>query len=163
MTSRALLRHRRQPHLIVGSIIITACASPSPDVETVKAEIAEARSAFWEAHEQGDAEALASAVTEDAVLLAPGMDDVRGRDALREAARQMFSAWTIEDFTIVEQEMRIHLPFAYELATYTETIRIADSSPRLVRGRYLLIWHKDDDGVWRVDRNMFHFITPAPF
>lgn len=160
---RALPPNRHHAHIVLGVAIFTACASPSPDVERAMAEIAEVRNAFWEAHERGDAEALASAVTEDAVLFAPGMDDVSGRDALREAARQMFSAWTIEDFTIVEQEMRVHLPFAYELATYTETITVGDGPAAAVRGRYLLVWRKDDDGVWRVNRNMFHFITPAPF
>jgi len=36
-----------------------------------------------------------------------------------------------------------------------------DATP--VRGRYLIVWRQEEDGTWRVDRNMFHFITPAPF
>ncbi len=125
--------------------------------------IAEAGKAFWNAHESGDADALAVLVTDSAVLFAPGMEEVRGRDALRDAAQQMFAMMTIGDFTIIEQELEVRGSSAYELATYSETIQIGDGDATPVRGRYLLVWRKEADGAWRVDRNLFHFITQAPF
>jgi ketosteroid isomerase-like protein len=102
-------------------------------------------------------------VTDSAVLFAPGMEEVRGRDALKIAAQQMFEMMTISDFNIIAQELTVHGSVAYELATYSETLQVGDGDPTPVRGRYLLVWRQEADGAWRVDRNMFHFITPAPF
>ncbi len=48
-------------------------------VEKAEAEITATRDAFWAAHGKGDTKALASFLTEDARLLAPGMDDVRDK------------------------------------------------------------------------------------
>ncbi len=163
MTLRLLLWHRARVHLAFCAAILTACGGGSQDAETAKADIAEVRQAFWDAHERGDATALAELVTETGVLLGPGMEEVRGRDALRDAAEQMFGMMTIRDFTILSLEVEVHGSSAYELATYSETIQVGDGDATAVRGRYLIVWRQEEGGMWRVDRNMFHFITPAPF
>lgn len=120
-----------------------------------------AQAAFWEAHEQGDAEALAALVTDDALLWAPGMDEVGGREAIHAAAEGMFAAMSISDFDIESRELVVHGDTAYELATYSETLTYKGAAPSAVRGRYLIVWKRDVDGEWRVHRNMFHFVTGA--
>jgi hypothetical protein len=75
-----------------------ACApKPSPEPDP-RPDIDAAQAAFWAAHEEGDAEALAALVTDQAVLWGPGMDEVSGREGLRAAAEGMFSAMSISDF-----------------------------------------------------------------
>jgi len=161
MTLGALLSQRARAYLALG--IVTACGGQAQDVDSAEAAIAEARRAFWDAHERGDADALVELATDDAALFAPGMEEVRGRDALRDAARQMFDAMTVEDFTIIQQEVEVHGSSAYELTTYSETLQMGDGDPTPVRGRYLIVWRQGEDGTWRVHRNLFHFITPSPF
>ena len=122
------------------------------------AEIAAVRDAFWAAHERGDAAALASLVTEDGLLWAPGMEEVRGREAVLAAAEGMFSAMSVSAFEIESTELEIHGDRAYELTTYSETITPTGGPASQARGRYLIVWQRGSSG-WRVHRNMFHFIT----
>lgn len=161
MALRKPLLHRTHIYLTLG--FLTACGSQSQDVDAAKVAIAETRQAFWDAHEMGDADALVELMTDDAALFAPGMEEVRGRDALLEAARQMFEVMTVEDFAIIDQEVEVHGSSAYELTTYSETLQMGDGDPTPVRGRYLIVWKQGEDGTWRVHRNLFHFITPSPF
>jgi uncharacterized protein (TIGR02246 family) len=138
-----------------------ACApKPSPEPDP-RPDIDAAQAAFWAAHEEGDAEALAALVTDQAVLWGPGMDEVSGREGLRAAAEGMFSAMSISDFEIQSRELTVHGDIAYELATYSETVTYQGAEPSAVTGRYLIVWRKEADGAWRVHRNMFHFVSGA--
>lgn len=120
-----------------------------------------ARAAYWAAHENGDADALADLVTEDAILWAPGMEEVRGRSAIRAAAQAMFTALRVTAFEIDSRELTVHGELAYELATYSETLAYEGTEPSPVRGRYMIVWKREDDGQWSVHRNMFHFVSGA--
>jgi ketosteroid isomerase-like protein len=104
------------------------------------------------------AAALASLVTDDGLLWAPGMEEVRGRGTMLAAAQGMFSAMSISDFEIESTELDIHGDRAYELTTYSETITPTGGPASQARGRYLIVWQKESAG-WRVHRNMFHFIA----
>ena len=146
--------------LLLVACVAGCSAEPVPEVDP-RPEIDAARDAFWDAHEQGDADALASAVTADALLWGPGMDEVRGRDAIRAAGEGMFAAMSISDFEIESSELSVHGNSAYELATYSETVTYEGAEPSAVRARYLIVWKRDTDGEWRVHRNMFHFISGA--
>jgi uncharacterized protein (TIGR02246 family) len=139
--------------------LVTVSSEAQASAEKAKAEIAAVRDAFWAAHGKADAKALASLVTEDARLLAPGMEDVRGRQAIEAGAAQMFQALAVEGFTIESSEITVHGDSAYELATYSETLRPRGGSPSPARGRYLIVWKRDAAGRWKVHRNMFHFIS----
>ena len=146
--------------LVAGVIaLVTASAEARTGADKAKAEIAAARDAFWAAHADADARALASLLTEDARLLAPGMDDLRGRQAIEAGAVQMFEALAVEDFRIESSEITIHGDSAYEISTYSETLRPRGGAPSPARGRYLIVWKRDPAGKWKVHRNMFHFIS----
>lgn len=140
-------------------LCLPACEPNSGSEAETLPGINAARAAFWEAHEQGDAQAFAALVTEDAVLWAPGMEEVRGRPAILKAAEGMFTAMDISHFEIESMEVDIHGNLAYELATYSETVTYEGAEPTSARGRYLIVWRKDADGHWRAHRNMFHFIA----
>ena len=127
--------------------------------EKAKVEIAAARDAFWAAHGKADAKALANLLTPDARLLAPGMEDVRGREAIEAAATQMFQSLAVEGFTIESSEITVHGDSACELTTYSETLRPRGGQPTPAKGRYLIVWQRDSRGQWKVHRNMFNFIT----
>lgn len=141
-------------------LMVTAgLADAQTAVEKAKAEIAATRDAFWAAHGKADAKALASFLTEDAQLLAPGMEDVRSRQAIEAAAVQMFQSMTVEGFTIVSSELTVHGDSAYELTTYSETLRPRGGQATPAKGRYLIVWKRDATGKWKVHRNMFNFIS----
>lgn len=125
---------------------------------TVAAEIAAARDAFWAAHENGDAAALAELATDDCIVWAPGMEELRGRQMVLDGARGMFSAMAISDFALESCELELFGERAYEFATYSERITPTGGVASPVRGRYLIAWKREPEG-WRVQRNMFHFVS----
>jgi uncharacterized protein (TIGR02246 family) len=146
------------PVLLVSFGCMATTARPAADASAqARVEITRARDAFWAAHERGDAKGLAMQLTNDAVLFAPDMGEVRGRTAIEDAARQMFAQLSVRNFKILSQELDICGDTAYELTTYSETLQPAGAAANDVRGRYLIVWRRDTDGAWRVHRNLFNF------
>ena len=135
--------------------------SGRPSTAKAEAEIARSRDAFWAAHERGDAVAMAAYLTEDAVLMAPGSPSVRGRTAIQAAATQMFTSLRITDFKILSSEVSVLDSTAYELTSYTETLRPTAGLPSPVEGRYLIVWLRGPDGQWRLHRNLFNMAGGA--
>ena len=110
MFSHSKLVGRHYLVLIAGASVLGACAGGSDaDRLSAEAEIAAARDAFWRAHEQGDASGLAATFAEDGVLLAPGVDAVRGRAEIEAAARQMFTSMAISKFVILSLERALRV------------------------------------------------------
>jgi len=64
--------------ILVSLLLTSSCVQDVSDPVAEREAIAEARSAFWDAHEEGNAGALAAVLTDSAVLWAPGMNEVRG-------------------------------------------------------------------------------------
>jgi uncharacterized protein (TIGR02246 family) len=149
---------RHVASLFVVLLTVLGCATRQGSDQR-RSEIEEARSAFWEAHGRGDARALAALVTEDAILMAPGMPDIRGRGAIRNTAEQMFAALSISDFKIERSEIEVLRDTAYEVTSYSETLRPTGGKPDSVQGRYLIVWKRGRDGVWRVHRNLFNMAS----
>src|SRR5688500_3311591 len=140
---------RESAMLWLGLALFTpACAGRTtwtPDIDAAavaRPEIAAARDAFWSAHEKADAAAMGARLTEDAVLYAPGMGEVRGRAAIEDAARQMFTQLRMTNFRIHTQELDISGDTAHELSTYSQTVHPSGGVPNTVRGRYLIVWRR---------------------
>ena len=143
---------------LLGSGCAAATARQSADSSAqARADIERTRDAFWAAQERADASAFAMHLTDDAILFAPGMGEVRGRAAIEEAARNMFSQMRVTNFRILGQELEICGDTAYELTTYSETLQPTGAAASNVRGRYLIVWRRGSDGAWRVHRNLFNF------
>lgn len=148
--------------LLHFSLVVLALAAACATQNTGKRQIGEverARDQFWEIHGRGDAAALADALTDDAILMAPGVPDLRGRAAVRAAAEQMFSALRITDFKIQTSEIDVIGDTAYEVSTYSETLHPKDGVPTPVQGRYLIVWKQRADGRWLIHRNLFNFAS----
>lgn len=147
--------------VVAAAVQASACTARSDPEPDPRPDIDAAQAAFWAAHEEGDAQALTALLTDEAILWAPGMEEVSGREALYAAVEGMFAAMTISDFEIDSRELAVHGDLAYELATYSETLTYQGAEPSAVRGRYLIVWKREADGAWRVHRNMFHFVSGA--
>lgn len=145
-------------------VALSACVGADQPAEESSADadraaIIEASDAFMRAHEEGDAAAVVQMFTTDGRLMAPGAEDAEGREALLQMAEGFFASVDIRDFELVSRELTIHGDAAYELASYTETLQSAGEAPASVAGRYLIVWHRQPDGSWKVHRNMFNFTT----
>ena len=139
----------------------TAAAPRS--TETAEAEVRQASERFWSTQAQRDAAAVASQFTDGGILMVPGVADAVGRNAVRELLQKRFTDMRVENHKVEGREIQVTGDTAYEMASFAQTHVGLDASFRAT-GRYLLLWQREADGVWRVHRHLWNFsgMTPLP-
>lgn len=120
-------------------------ASPQSDVgEDVRSEIEQADRRFGEAIARGDAQGAAREVyTEDAVILPPGADIVRGRDSIVEFWRQAAAGMNLERADLSTVELRKAGDFVHQIG---RAVLVAGGQQ--VEAKYTMLW-KQEDGRWK--------------
>jgi uncharacterized protein (TIGR02246 family) len=103
---------------------------------------------YLDAFNSGDFERVASYWTEDAVSCPPVGDEIRGRAALREFYRQIFTthAPRISDYAY---ECRFSADLVFVRESWTVTMNPRGQQPQSHKGRSLWIGRREADGVWR--------------
>jgi len=110
------------------------------------------RDAEWAtaASEGRDLERILSYWTDDAVVFAPGLPAVVGKDALRQYVQASMQipgfriSWTSTDVTFSPDGK-----LAYIFSRNAVTMNAADGTPATSEGRAVTIWRRESDGQWR--------------
>jgi uncharacterized protein (TIGR02246 family) len=129
-----------------------ACQAPTPEAGPLSdddvAAIISLRDRWVQAELEGDWDAWATLLTEDAVQMPPNHSAIEGRTAIK-AWAETFPTITDVAFTPIETNGRDGL--AYIRGTYSITI-MAEGMPEPVTdsGSYVQILRKQPDGSWRV-------------
>jgi uncharacterized protein (TIGR02246 family) len=109
------------------------------------------------AFNRGDAAGLAALYTENGQVLPPNSDFVTGKEAIQ-------GFWqAVMDMGIKEAELEIveaqdHGDTAIEVSTFA---LLGDEGQVLDKGKYIVIW-KQEDGQWKLHRDIFNSSMPAP-
>jgi uncharacterized protein (TIGR02246 family) len=117
-----------------------------------KATIEKLNNAWTAAFNKGDAQAVAAMYAEDAYVLPPGSDIVKGRAAIeafwRQAAQQMGDA----KLTTLDV-----LPLGRNAAREIGTVSLKTKSqpPQEVVGKYAVVWRKID-GRWKLATDIWN-------
>ena len=137
----------KQPH---------TTAKPTPPIDPVAArhEIEAANQAFIVALKQADLKAIADAFEPDAILLPPGADAVRGRDAITKFFAGFVARATIVETSSMTLDVTVSGQSAYETGLYTMTTRTGDAPEVADHGKYVVVWNHDSDGHWRMARDI---------
>jgi len=93
----------------------------------------------------GNAPAIASAYTEDAVLLPPNAPMVKGRQAIQEFFKELPK---FTKFTESPIEVEGEGDYAFPWGTYESV----DATGVKDHGKVLAVWHRQPDGTWLVGR-----------
>lgn len=103
---------------------------------------------FSKHYTSGDYNALASAYSEEGIILPPGADIIKGREAIK-------NRWILPEgvsvpyHKIAPLEINIVGNHAYDIGYYEgKTIR-KDGSEVSWKGKYLIVWKKED-GKWKI-------------
>jgi uncharacterized protein (TIGR02246 family) len=143
---------RSIPLLLAASACAHATPSASPAaLAEIRASIEATNARFSEAVKHGDAEAVAQLFAEDGEAIpAAGKAFVSGRPALRDyyAARMRGTRFLEVVLTTVSVETSGDL--AWETGTNRLTVQAGDAPPVTRTGRYLAVWRRQADGVWRI-------------
>ena len=121
------------------------------DLTSEKARLLQ-RDAEWAAAaaEGQDLERIVSYWTDDAVVLAPGLPAVAGKDALRQYVQDSMKipgfriSWTSADATISPDGN-----LAYLFGRNQVTMNAPDGVSSTMAGRAVTIWRREPDGEWR--------------
>ena len=121
--------------------------------------IAETSERFEAAYNAGDAAAMAELYTEDGALLPPGAARVDGRDGIA-ALWQGYMDAGVQDLALETLEVEDRGDRASEVGTYRLTAPDGEGGRVAARGKYIVLWQRGDDGVWRLHRDIWN-ATPA--
>src|SRR5688572_3762737 len=147
--------------LVIGLFVVGACATVQHTSADAISAIAAERSAFWDAHEEGNSQKLAGFFAEDGVFWAQGARAFNGPVAIGAAAKGLFAAQAITDFKIESHELQVHRGVAYELTTISHNTTPRGGQPALTRARYLLVWKQGAGARWQIHRLMTHTLSGA--
>jgi len=118
-----------------------------------------ARAAFMSAVRRGDARAASSVYTDEARLVAPSAELIRGRRAI-EAFWQAGVGAGLCGIELETIELAQVGRLAYEIGRYALRLRPADGGSVVDRGKYLLVHERQPDGSWLRAVEMFNPDAP---
>jgi uncharacterized protein (TIGR02246 family) len=114
---------------------------------------------LWERHQEWtrvvntrDVEAYAELVAEDIVWIPPAGEAVVGRQAFREWLEPFFGSYHYE-YSSSNSRYRPAGDWIAESGEFeTRMTPVSGGSPMSHVGSYMVIWRRDRDGAWRIER-----------
>ena len=160
------MKLRNYSFLIVFALlfVLFSCAEPvkeEMDVAQVRGLIEEANLKFGEAVRQGDAAALATLYTEDATLLPPNSEMIKGRQGI-EVFWQATGEMGVTDAVLTTVDVMGAGDLAYEIGKYTITIQPEGQEPVEDMGKYVVVWKLQADGSWKLHVDIWNSSMPPP-
>jgi uncharacterized protein (TIGR02246 family) len=121
-----------------------------------------ATAAFHQALRTNDAEALLGYVADDVLLMPPGEDAVRGKNAMRDWYAAFLSQYSTSSLILSDREVFVGDRWAVELGTYEWGLTpLAGGAALVDRGNYMQVWRSQSDGQWRFEREIWNSSAPA--
>lgn len=103
---------------------------------------------FSEYYMNEDYKSLANAYASDAKILPPGADIIEGRAAIKKRW-VLPEGVSVPHHKITPTEIKIIGDYAYDMGYYEGITRRADQSEVSWKGKYLIIWEKEE-GEWKI-------------
>ncbi len=126
-------------------------AAMTADTRAADEEAIRAADAAWsKAARDKDPAKMASFYAENAVVMAPGMGAVKGRDAIQQALAGMMQD---PNFALSFAPTKIVVAKAgdqaYELGDFSMTSSDKKKKPATLKATYVVVWGKQLDGAWK--------------
>jgi uncharacterized protein (TIGR02246 family) len=136
-------------HFLAGCIGLGACSPQPPTAPGDRRAVEATVTRYVEATNHGDVEALASLYADDAVLLPPDHQPVRGRDAIGEFWRQ----GTDEGLQVTTLRLDVDGGLGYLVGQYT--LPETDEEPA-DSGKTVMCLKRQRDGSWKVTADIWN-------
>jgi ketosteroid isomerase-like protein len=136
---------------------VTEIENSSEAAEALRA----ADQAWLKAYQEKDAVKAAGFYADQGAMLAPNAPLLTGRDALAEFIAKSFA---MRDYHITWRPNKIEVAQSAELGytsgTYEMSFRQPSGKLFLDKGKYLMVWKKQNDGAWKVLFDMSNSDSP---
>lgn len=131
---------------LLGAVLLMAGPARADEV---RAAIDAANAKMAADYAASDTKALASAYTEDAVMLPPDATRVVGHSAIETFWKGWIDAG-MTNLTLKSTDVDSSGDLAYEIGEFTLQVPIEGGKPTTATGKYLVVWKRGGDGVWRL-------------
>jgi uncharacterized protein (TIGR02246 family) len=153
--------HRSLPSLML-LLTLAGCAAPvkapprAPEDPTALRNAIQAREKDWSAaFLAGNAAGVASLYTEDGAQVQPSGDWARGREGITKSMQAQFDTLAVTAREDITEEVVAAGDNAVEIGHYSyQGTSKAGKKPVSDAGRYMALWRKGTDGVWRIFRDI---------
>jgi uncharacterized protein (TIGR02246 family) len=134
-----------------------ASADPAALRDTIQAREREWSAAFL----AGNAAGIAALYTEDGATVQASGEWSRGRDGITKSMQAQFDTLAVTAREDITEEVTPAGEYAVEIGHFSsQGTSKTDKSPRTSAGRYMVLWRKDADGVWRLHRDIGNEVPP---
>jgi len=144
----------------VASIQVTVV---EPDSAVARHAIDNGNAAFLAALQRGDAADLASHYTDDAVLMVPGMPASVGRAGVTQGFTGFLTQFSITNARLATADVIISGYYLIERGAYSWTLhpKTGTGADIVDNGKYLTVWERQDDGSWKISRDISNSDRPG--
>ena len=139
-------------------LYVAACSAPEESVsrsaEEDRASVLSQSRAFSAAYVAGDTAGVREVYMTDAMLLPPGRE-IAGQDAIVRYFGPVENRTNLAH-AMTSSRLDIIGDVAIDVGTWSNTWRIGDGEEQTASERYLVVWRRGPDGVWRILQDMWH-------
>jgi uncharacterized protein (TIGR02246 family) len=136
-------------------------ATGATDAGAVRQGIDAANAKFVDAVKRGDTTmAIADNYADDAIVMNPGTESWRGREAIRKGFSGMATAMTVKEFNLKTDDIALGGDLAVETGTYEMTGQPKGGKEMKDKGKYVVVWKRQADGSWKIVRDVFNSDVP---
>lgn len=143
---------------LISFSVVTAQRGQA-DMNKIRQEIEAANTKFIEALKRGDAAAIAGMYADNAIVMPPNSEMVRGRQAIQQLW-QGFVGMGIKDAALKTVEVRGGRNQVYEIGTYTMSIQAQGQAEVKDSGKYVVVWRRQQDGPWMLQVDIWNSSLP---
>jgi uncharacterized protein (TIGR02246 family) len=144
------------------SLALLSCAQPEEwDVAAVRKVIEETNAKFTEAFNRGDAAGVAALYTDDATVMPPNDEMVKGRQGIQDLLNG-FMQMGGKDLTLTTVDVSGSGNTAYEIGKYSFTLQPEGQAAMTDSGKYVVVWKRQADGTWKLHVDIWNSDMPLP-
>jgi uncharacterized protein (TIGR02246 family) len=123
---------------------------------TARETVMKAYEAVASAFQRGDADSIAQLYTDDAEFFVPGIPVIQGKRAILETWRRIVGPGG-SSVKIDTREVEESGDMAFDTGHFTAT---APDGTVLNTGKWIVIWRRDSNGAWMIQRDFMHWDIP---
>ena len=131
-----------------------AAAPTAAEKDSVRQAIEAANTRFVDAINRGDTVGMYADYASDAVLMMTGSPALRGRVAITQTLNQMMTQATLKDARFHIDDVLLGGDLAVETGRYEWTVVPKEGKPVPDKGKYVVVWQRQDDGSLKIIRDI---------